>query len=704
MNNKTKIDSLLDLLPSTFNARTNPNWSALASAIGGSDQNITDLISLVRQQFFVKTASRPYLDNLAANVGVSRPSAINMDDTEFRQYIPIISYKPKQVKLILDQLLYIFFFAQSTTAYITSGIGQPFALQNGDGFKYLVDELNTESITFFTGDFTDITNATATEVASAINRQAQYSYAIAEYDSVSKNTYVQIFTNTIGAKGSIRILGGIANASFQFNGFNTLAGLGNNTQWTISVIGQDVTMKWTGGLSPGLINLLIGDVVILNLPGPAGNVGSFVITSIDIGSNTITFQNIFAVAGVYTQTASNQSQFLTPKKNVAYLNSSRAMTWETNQGEITIEMPTSPPVVKRSLIGSAHINGAFSTVIATNSSTSVTLNDATNFPSSGNFWLQPVEEIIETVSIGVTSTQEWNTRLIGPELQVYNYTSRVALSTTGDLTIGTTQINNLASVVGIVKNQQITMAGLPPYTTVVSVIGTTVNVSQPATASAAGETVIFLGNTLSGITPNLPALAVLDSNMAGMAPTGSTVYLTDAIPSSLSRINGPYVWDPLNAPFVLSADTATIEQNIQAGTIIRLLTLDAANTIPATAGFVVFDYGLNNQEGPIKYLYKPSDNTIIVDPSYTFKFNHSIGSAVQLVESMGPHIMSGLGTEYPPYITDPSQARIVIENILESVTSAGIFVNFLINYPEQLYGLFDVYNEQDLGAGEPFSD
>jgi hypothetical protein len=163
------------------------------------------------------------------------------------------------------------------------------------------------------------------------------------------------------------------------------------------------------------------------------------------------------------------------------------------------------------------------------------------------------------------------------------------------------------------------------------------------------------------------------------------------------------MWDP-SAPFVLSADTATIQQDIKAGTIVRLLTLDANNTIPAPAGNVVFDYGLNTQEGPVKYLYKPSDNTIIIDPSYTFLYNHSIGSAMQLIESFGPHVMSGLGTEYPAYITDPSQARIILEGIIDSVTSAGIFVNFLINYPEQLYGLFDVYNEQDLGAGEPFSD
>jgi hypothetical protein len=126
------------------------------------------------------------------------------------------------------------------------------------------------------------------------------------------------------------------------------------------------------------------------------------------------------------------------------------------------------------------------------------------------------------------------------------------------------------------------------------------------------------------------------------------------------------------------------------------------NTIPATGGFLIFDYGLNTQEGPVRYLYKPTNNTIAIDPSYTFKFNHTIGSGITLIGTNGPHIMSGVANEYPPYITDPSQARIILEDLIKSVKSAGIFVNFLVHYPEQLYGVLDVYDEQGLGAGVPF--
>src|ERR1035437_4158173 len=106
--NKGKVDALHDLLPNSFNSKTNTNWKALVDALGGADQDTTDLITQVRSQFFVKTASRPYLDRLGANSMISRPAVVGMDDPSFRQYIPILSYQTKQVKLILDELFAIF--------------------------------------------------------------------------------------------------------------------------------------------------------------------------------------------------------------------------------------------------------------------------------------------------------------------------------------------------------------------------------------------------------------------------------------------------------------------------------------------------------------------------------------------------------------------------------------------------------------------
>jgi len=829
--NVSKVDQLYAALPGYLNAKTNKNWSALVNAIGQSDENIAKLVAAVRQQFFVKTASRPYLDRLAANSNVSRPKFLGMDDPTFQRYIPILSYQPKQVKSIIDQLLNIFFNEESTTAYVVSGQGENYSFRDGWELQWLVDGINQENVVFHASDFLNITSASAAEVAAAINRQTVYSYAVPYYDNLTKNTYIELFTNTIGSKGSIMIQGGRANIALQFNGFNINSGNGTNTQWTVSKVGQTTTFTHTGGSSPNISGLQVGDIVIINLPG---NIGSFKIIKVNPANDAIVFNNLFATVGVTTQTDATQVKFFTPNKYVAFTNTRRAMTWETKSDQIVVEMPASPPVVKRSLMGSTHLNGAVSQMSTYNSGSSITLANADSFPNAGQFIIQPVNQIQNYITTPTENDVAITTivgRLIGAP-QKYTYTSRTALSTTGDITSGSVQIINLATTAGIAIGQNIKMVGIPAYSTVESIVGNTVNMTYPATDTFAGGNISFLGNTLTGISPNLPLLSgtneftlstlsrvgnivtgVTSSNHSfnvgdtiitsgssgiyiatitgntltnsdtitnlsstadlapgmiiagpgiptgatiqnvvgtsiiinynatttatgvsittsenlntaakilsvspntftytligttgtasvaglsrveniGMASSGSLIICTDSVPASVSRVPGPYIWDQ-KAAFVLSDNTAATTQIIQAGKIVKLLTL-TPNTIPAGGGYVIFDYGLNTQEGPVRYLYAPNSSTLALDPSYTFQYEHFSGAGVVAISHFGPHMMSGLGTEYPLYITDPTQARLTLENLILSVKSAGIFIDFLVRYPDEIYALYPTYGQ-----------
>ena len=722
--NKTKVNRLQDLLPKHLNAGYNTNWKGLLGAIGNVDQDTADLISEVRKQFFVKTASRPYLDRLAANNKISRPRLVGMDDSSFREYIPVLSYKPKQVKLIIDRLLDVFFFKESTTAFITTQNFAPYNLEHNWEFEYTVDDQNIERIGFRSSEFTDISKATAGEIVAAINRQAKYSFAATYYDSITKNSYIRLFTNTIGSKGSIRINGGRANVAFRFNGFVDNAGNGYNTQWNVTKVGDIATFQHVGGTSPGLGNVNEGDVAIINI---SGNVGSFVIKEVDLANNLFRFKNLFATVGSYTQTSDRQMKFIKPNKYAAYTNPKRAMTWETSPGEIVVEMPTSPPVVKRSLKGSFHINGVFSQMANRDSDTSLTLVNAAGFPDSGSFYLERVDEIktrIVTVDEDFVLSKHFNSRLSGTP-QKYEYTSRTVLSTTGDIAAESTKILNVASTVGLAVGQSVFAEGVGLDSVVVSVSGSTVEMSKPASSTAVGVAVSFGGNTLTGITPTLPKLADINEliltslerssntgiattatphdyevgecviiygssgaeeplngswtitsilsptqfeffsfgpntggpvafpgcarvERVGLANSGSKVILTGAVSRDDSKITGSYVWD-LAAPFVLSSSKASTTESIQSGKIVRLLGV-TSNDIPAEGGYVVLDYGKTNQEGPIRYLYKPTDNTIAIDPSYVFQKNHGSSATITAIRTKGPHRMSSSASEYPPYI------------------------------------------------------
>jgi len=629
--NKTKTDRLHDQLNPFFNTRNNPNWAGLIDAIGTQDQFVADLIVSVAEQFFIKTANRPYLDRLGANVFVNRPKFIGMDDTTFRQYIPVLAYQPKQVKHIIDVLLDIFFFKQSTTAHVQSAQAEPFNLVDGWELQYTVDGFKQDTVIFTAGDFADITQATAQEVAAVINRQTTNSFAIAQNNPVTKQTVIQLFTDTIGAKGSVTVTGGRANIAFQFDGFINAAANSNDVQWTATKVGDVMTFQWTGGNTPNLFAVQVGDTFISDIPGSSGNLnnkGSFVITSVNLSNNSFTFKNLFGLPGTFTQTSSLQSKFISDYRAVVWTNNpNRAVAWEVTPGQFTVEMPTSPPVVRRALGGSAHINGVENVMMNRVSDTQLTLDSVNNWPASGTFLLQEQNTIIAS-----NATTLQNTQFISVETR-YTYTS-------------------------------------------------------------------ISGNDLVGISPNLPPAAVLNGP-PGLANSGSLVLLEDAVPASISGIKGPYVWD-LNAAFVLSSLTGNLTQIINAGQSLKIINI-GPNNLDAGGGQLIFDFGTAFQEGPVRYLFKPSANTIAIDPAYIFLNDHTVGSAVTAIRSKGPHAMSGLGTEFAPYITDPTVARDILEALIEEVKSVGIFVEFLIRYPEQLYGTLDVYDQQGLGAGAPFN-
>jgi len=116
-----------------------------------------------------------------------------------------------------------------------------------------------------------------------------------------------------------------------------------------------------------------------------------------------------------------------------------------------------------------------------------------------------------------------------------------------------------------------------------------------------------------------------------------------------------------------------------------------SNDIPNEEGKLIFDFGTEKEEGPIRYFYKPSDSTIAIDPAYVFKFSHNIGSAVTRINKKGGIQFKGDGSERAPYITDPSAAREVLKELMESIKSIGVFLNFMIRYPELYYGTVDTY-------------
>lgn len=699
--NKTKIDRIHDQMPRFFKTRVNPNWKAVIEAIGQSDQELADLVEEVRKQFFIKTASRPYIDRLGSNLRVSRPRLIGMDDPTFRTYVPVLAYQPKQVKAVLDSLLDIFFFRETTTAFTQSTQPEIYTLVNGWELEYTVDQIHTERIEFKQDEFVDISNATAEEIVSAINRQVQHSFAIVFDDRIKKQKFIRIFSNTIGSKGSIQITGGRANMALQFTGFKEGSGSGSNTTWTVTKIGDTVTFQHTGGVSPNLGNIVIGDVVISSLPG---NQGSFVITNVDLNNSKFTFTNLFATPGNYDHSLldpTDMIRFISPDKMVIYTNNSRSLVWEVTPGEIIVEMPATPPVVKRSLIGSAHVNGMVEIVTDVPSTTSMELEDASEWPNAGQFILQEKSEVqthILTGSEDTTITKNFNTRF--DKSLKYSYASK-----SGNILGGITPA--LPSVAGVIEKDIFSITRTGDLVTVVIVglhdfkkgeVVKIYNVPDPDSTLNGSFVIDSVPNALSftyrslGLPAGQNNIGNVRVERIGMASNGSLAYLSSA--GINTGITGPYMWSS-TAPYVISSLTSNIQADIKAGNNVRSIAVSAVNNIPNAEGFVIFDFGTEREEGPVRYLYKPTDASLQLDPAYVFKNNHDVGSSVTVIRRRGAHVMSGLGKEYPAYITDPAVARETLQDLMKKVKSVGIFIEFLVRYPEQLYAALDVYKSDN---------
>lgn len=107
----------------------------------------------------------------------------------------------------------------SAKAALTSLNSEPFPLADGLTLQLQVDEGATQTVTFATGDFTDITNATATEVADAIKA------ATSGLDAIDAGGAVRITSDTDGSGSAVQVVGGTANPALAFvheqvKGFN----------------------------------------------------------------------------------------------------------------------------------------------------------------------------------------------------------------------------------------------------------------------------------------------------------------------------------------------------------------------------------------------------------------------------------------------------------------------------------------------------
>lgn len=166
--------------------------------------------------------------------------------------------------------------------------------------------------------------------------------------------------------------------------------------------------------------------------------------------------------------------------------------------------------------------------------------------------------------------------------------------------------------------------------------------------------------------------------------------IESAVPPENGIWQGSFLYSTLQQPFVVTQRKAILDQQVLKNSIVNQLTVLDSSMIPATSGKLIFNFGKENQEQPVNYITVTNSQTILIDPSHEFQFSHAPGSEINvLLEGQTtPYQPRKIGTDLAVYLTSPANARTIVEELLKTLTAAGITVKFVVLLPAYKY-LFD---------------
>lgn len=157
--------------------------------------------------------------------------------------------------------------------------------------------------------------------------------------------------------------------------------------------------------------------------------------------------------------------------------------------------------------------------------------------------------------------------------------------------------------------------------------------------------------------------------------------LPDSGPS-LPTTLGPYIYDTQQGFSIgQGSTTLTAEVNGQTSHVINVVN---SADFPDDSGYIIINYGCSDQEGPIPYIARPSNGTLLLSPAYFIQQDHAAGSSVLLVAQKTPIVLPTDGSDYQPYLTDTASGRVYAENLINTVVAAGVTVIFTVLYPNPI--------------------
>ena len=147
-----------------------------------------------------------------------------------------------------------------------------------------------------------------------------------------------------------------------------------------------------------------------------------------------------------------------------------------------------------------------------------------------------------------------------------------------------------------------------------------------------------------------------------------------------SNYPGSHIPNP-SAEFTMTSYRGILGQSIVAGSTHATLVMTDASSIPDASGTLVLDFGKGNEESGLGYFGRPNNRLLSIDPAYTFENDHESGEVVSVI--VQPYREPrGNGSDYSAYLVDVEYARLLAQDIIETLVAAGIVVNWTVVQPQ----------------------
>lgn len=196
----------------------------------------------------------------------------------------------------------------------------------------------------------------------------------------------------------------------------------------------------------------------------------------------------------------------------------------------------------------------------------------------------------------------------------------------------------------------------------------------------------------------IPAIVpALRRTLKGSHHLHSDSTLESPVPPNNGVWQGSFLFDSSGSEqsFTVSRQKAISEESLTKGNVFTKVTVDDTVNFIDPSGFLVFGWGTESEEQPVKFRGVPNSKTILLDPSYVFTKDQPVGTPINVLVDQKPYKPRRDGTDLAIYLTSPSEAREVVQAILTSLAAAGVIVNFVILAPEYKYLIDNPYLSSD---------